>query len=98
MEKRFGVLRTIATIFKIVAWVVLVITIIGFFVALLGSSLFGRGGIASSFLVLIIGVIYFLSLYAFAELIYLFLSIEENVRLIASKSDSSKPEERREQQ
>lgn len=79
MKTRFKALRTIANIFKIVAWLVLVGGIVGFIVTIAAK------GVGFGLLFLLVSIIYFLSLYAFADLIYIFLSIEENVNLIASK-------------
>lgn len=101
MEKRFRALRTIGTLFKVLAWIELVLTIlaslfvaIGGLVGSLGDSVVGQnvpGLAAEGVLValfagagaLIIGVLYFLLLYAAAEGIYVILSIEENTRLTA---------------
>ena len=48
MEKKFKALRTISVIFKILAWIVAVLTIIGFLVMLVGgaalSQISGRYG------------------------------------------------------
>lgn len=47
MEKKFTALRIVSVIFKILAWIVAVLTIIGFIVMLVGgaaiSSMMGRG-------------------------------------------------------
>lgn len=47
MEKKFTALRIVSVIFKILAWIVAVLTIIGFVVMLVGgaamSSMMGRG-------------------------------------------------------
>jgi hypothetical protein len=94
MQPKFKALRTISVIFKILAWVVAVFTIIGFFVMLVGgaalSQLGGRygapgllgplGGVAMAFYILIIGALWFISLLAAADLILVILTIEENTR------------------
>jgi hypothetical protein len=96
MEKKFTALRTISVIFKIIAWIVAALTIIGFLVMLVGGaalSQFGSrygapgmlgplGGIAMAFYILIIGAIWFISLLAGAELILVILAIEENTRTL----------------
>lgn len=47
MEKKFTALRIISVIFKVLAWIVAVVTIIGFIVMLIGGaamgSMMGRG-------------------------------------------------------
>lgn len=100
MEKKFTALRTISVILKIIAWIVAALTIIGFLVMLVGGaalSQFGSrygapsvlgplGGIAVAFYILIIGAIWFISLLAWAEIILVFLAIEENTR--ASKQQA----------
>ncbi len=84
MEKKFAALRTIAVIIKVIAWVFLFLAIVGFIATLVGAGLLGqKGGVGVAIVVLVGGFIYFLFLYAWAELIHLFLSIEENVRSIA---------------
>ena len=94
MQTRFRVLRTIATIFKIVAWIVLVVGLILSFASLalgFGAPMleFGRvpgmgampgGGFGPFIAGLVLTVIYFLTLYAWGEGIHLFLAIEENTR------------------
>ena len=81
METRFLALRTIAVIFKILAWFGGVITIILFFTTVAGISDFSAGGaLLSGLLVLLIGGFYVLMLYAWAEGILVILAIEENTR------------------
>ncbi len=83
MERKFTVLRTIAVLFKLIAWVFLILAIIGFVVSLVGVGIPGqRGGGGVAVLILIGGFIYFLFIYAWAELIHLFLSIEEHIRAL----------------
>ncbi len=92
MEKKFKALRTIAIIFKIISWIVLALTVIMFFVVLLGGSFIGAlageeagpmgalTGVFGSFFVLIYGFFLFIGLYAWAEIIMVLLAIEENTR------------------
>ncbi len=99
MEKRYGVLRFIATLWKVLAWVALVVGILGAIAILVGGfagglldettmrqmglppnfsgAFFGIGGFVG---VLIAAVLQFFGLYAFGEIISVFLSIEENTR------------------
>jgi Zn-dependent protease with chaperone function len=94
MEIKFRALRTISVILKVIAWIVAVLTIIGFLAMLVGgaalSQFGGRygapgmlgplGGVAMAFYILIIGAIWFISLLAGADLILVILAIEENTR------------------
>ena len=94
MQPKFKALRTISVIFKILAWVVAVFTIIGFFVMLVGGAALSQlgsrygapgllgplGGVAMAFYILIIGALWFISLLAAADLILVILTIEENTR------------------
>jgi hypothetical protein len=96
MDRRFMALRIIATVFKILAWLALIFGVLGAIGALLlGFTLSGQEGllglnvagpltgIAMLVVSLIVAIIGFLLLYALAEFIYLFLSIEENTRRTA---------------
>ncbi|HEC78712.1 MAG TPA: hypothetical protein ENI34_06175 [candidate division WOR-3 bacterium] len=98
MEKKFKALRTISIIFKIIAWIIAVFTIIGFIVMLVGGaalSQFGSRygsqapamfgplwGIFMAFYILIVGAISFISFLAAAEMILVILAIEENTRAL----------------
>jgi hypothetical protein len=94
MGKKYTALRIIATIYKILAWLILVLGIIGFIVAIITGSLAGskafRAGIGGGFLgflsgigILIYTIIAFIGLLAFSEAIYVVLDIEENTRKTA---------------
>ena len=98
MEKKFTALRVIGTVFKILAWISLLLGILGAILALvtgfavggqddlLGLGL-GLGGpvaaIAMFIAALIVAIFYFLTLYSVGEAIYLALAIEENTRRTA---------------
>jgi uncharacterized membrane protein len=95
MEKKFTALRVIGTVFKILAWISLLVGVVGAVLALIagitmsGDDLLGLnlGGplaaIAMFLSILIVAVFYFLALYAVGEAIYLALAIEENTRRTA---------------
>jgi hypothetical protein len=96
MDRRFAALRVIGTIFKVVAWIVLILGLLaGVFVLVAGFLLSGQlglagldvggplAGIALFFVILIVSLFGFLSFYAVGESAYLFLSIEENTRRTA---------------
>lgn len=100
MQRRYGVLRLIGTIFKILGILVGLATLIGAigFCALgaMGSSALNQlnqsqfqapgliGSVASGIAVLIVGAIYTLTLYAIGDGISLLLALEENTRLTAT--------------
>ena len=96
MDRRYLALRVIATIVRILAWLALIVGLLVAIGALVAGFLL-RGqpgvtsldlggplvGLAAFFASLILSVLWFLFLYAGAEFIYLFLSIEENSRRTA---------------
>jgi len=97
MEKKYTALRVTSVVFKVLAWIVAVFTIIGFIGMLVGgaalTSFGGRyggpysafGGMYSVFMafgVLIYGVLGFISLLAAADMILVILAIEENTRAL----------------
>lgn len=96
MESRFTALRVIGVVFKILAWLALILGLLGAIGALFAgftlsnqSGLFGfslggpLAGIASFIVVLITAIVNFMLFYAVGESVYLFLSIEENTRRTA---------------
>lgn len=96
MEKRFTALRVIGTVFKVLAWISLLVGILGAVLGLVaGFSLGGEdsllgldlagplGGIAVFIAALIAAILNFLALYAAGEAVYLGLAIEENTRRTA---------------
>ena len=97
MQKRYRVLRIVATIYKVIAWILLVVSVLGGCGAIavgllaggagssstnaLGAMVGGVvGGAITGIVAIFFGVIYFLFLYAFAELIDVGLALEENTR------------------
>ena len=96
MDRRFTSLRVIGTIFKILAWISLIlglISAVGLLIlgltlsgepGLLGLSLSGPlAGLGMFVALTIISVFGFLVLYAIGESVYLFLAIEGNTRRAA---------------
>ncbi len=97
---RFGVLRLLATLFKVIAWITLIGSIVGALgVGVLGSLLQetwfneafvpaflvdGTSGIIVGVVLIVSGILAFLSLFAAAESIQVQLAIEENTRLTAA--------------
>ena len=96
MDRRFTALRIIGTLFKILAWISLILglvaavgmLVVGFILGgqqgPLGLQLSGPlAGIAMFVVLVVISIFSFLSLYAIGESVYLCLSIEENTRRTA---------------
>jgi hypothetical protein len=94
MEKKFKALRIISVLFKVIAWVIAVCTVIGFIGMLVGGAAFSHfgsrygapsmvgpfWGVFMAFYILFIGAISFISFLAGAEMIMVVLAIEENTR------------------
>ena len=101
VEQRYGVLRLIAVVLKVLAWLVLLAGVVFSVVAIvqggalgampgphrMGSAMFG-GGFA-----VVIAVFYFIMLYAWAEGILVVLGIEENTRLTAERLAERGPQQ-----
>jgi hypothetical protein len=96
MDRRFTALRVIGTIFKVLAWIVLILGLLGAIGSLvlgftldtqLGAAGLDLGGplagIVSFIAILVASIVQFLLFYAGGEFLYLFLSIEENSRRTA---------------
>ena len=101
VPQRFGVLRLIGTLLKVVAWIVLVGSILLALTAGLAGpiarqfmgdaglqadllSLGSAGGLIAGVLLMVIGIVLFLTLFAAGENIFLQLAIEENTRMSAA--------------
>jgi hypothetical protein len=105
VPKRFGVYRLAGWLFKIIAWIILVVSVLsaiffGIAAGGAGLQLLGdvfppdspvglllsntAGGVVAGLVVLLVGVLYFLLLYATGESFHLQLALEENTRLTAA--------------
>lgn len=94
MEPKFKTLRIVSVIFKIIAWVIAALTVIGFIAMLVGGAALAQfgsryggfgafgpfGAVGIAFYILLIGAVWFVSLLAGADLIMVILAIEENTR------------------
>ena len=92
MKKRFGVLRVIATILKVLGIVAAALSVLGGIASLVMSFAGGNMwdafgvdansgfffGLLGSFSVVLVGVLYAIMLYGYGEMLLLFLSLEDN--------------------
>lgn len=98
MEKKFRVLRIVGTVYKVLAWLVLAVGVLGGCLTLAGGFVGGAsprselgpvagllGGAFGGLVLIFITFVYFLFLYAFGDMIYLLLALEENTRLTAER-------------
>jgi hypothetical protein len=96
MARQFAALRVVGTILKVLGWLSLIVgVLVAIGVLIFGFALTDQlglpgidlggplAGIAGFVAALVVGILYFLLLYAAGEAIYLFLCIEENTRRTA---------------
>jgi len=81
VERRYGVLRTISAFLNILAWIFLVISVLGGIVAAFGIG--GGEGFLMVLAGILSGVLFFAMFKAYAELLHLAIDIEENTRRTA---------------
>jgi hypothetical protein len=105
MQKKYKVLRIVATIWKVFAWIGLVASVLGgcgtLALGVMGGAAaratdFGLGGglisgLIAALVSIFFGVLYFVSLYAFAELVDVGLALEENTRATAEQLKLMQP-------
>ncbi len=110
MKKRFGVLRVLAIVFKVLGIVAAALAVLGGLISLVISfaggdmwAAFGFdansgffAGLLFSFLIIVVGAFYAISLYGGGELIMLFMSMEENTfntaKMLEEVMKDEKPE------
>jgi hypothetical protein len=107
MNKRFGVLRFLSAILKILGVVVAAMSVIGGIACIglssLGADLFTEMGIDSAtgsyitlfgaFMVVVVGILYAILLYGYGELLMVLVNIEDNTfRTVALLEDVTKEE------
>lgn len=92
MKKRFGVLKMLASILKILGIVVAALSVLGglgtLIISIAGGNIWSSigydansgflVGLIGSFGIVVLGIFYAVILYAYGELLMLFLSMEEN--------------------
>lgn len=91
VERKYGLLRVIALILKVLAWIVLVAGIAGL-IGGLGAA--GRMGAelgvikqmtaAGAWVLPVLAIVWFIQLYAFGSIISLLIDVEENTRAMAA--------------
>jgi len=94
MEQKYKFLHTAATIFKVLAWVALVLGIIGSIAAAASTGIMPRGvgfGILTAVLGIVYSVVSWVALLAIAELLHLFMDLEQNTRETAERLKSGHP-------
>jgi hypothetical protein len=90
MQKKYGFLPFAAKVLRIVAWIVLVVGVIGSIVLGIGNGAAGglAGGILG-FIIAVAGIIFsflaWLFLLTARELLYLLMDVEENTRNTAER-------------
>jgi hypothetical protein len=108
MKRKYGALRTVAVIITIIAWIILIVGVLGSLalglLMILGTTyadgLAGdllAGGVVTAVITIVAGIIvsvlYFVFLLAFAQLIYLLVDVERNTREAAYRLRTGKREE-----
>jgi len=92
MKKRFGVLKVLSTILKILGIVTAALAVLGglitFVMSFAGGDLLGAfgfdatggvlAGLLGAFMIVVFGALYALMLYGYGELIMLLISLEDN--------------------
>ena len=97
VSRKYGFLRAVAIILKLLAWLILLAGIAGGILALvgLGASLTqdlnlpGAVTVLGPAAVMLVGVIWFIQLFAFGSILSLLIDIEENTRALASQTPES---------
>jgi hypothetical protein len=89
VTKKYGVLRVIALILKILAWVALGAGVIGMFVVTSNAGklpdVMRPLATVGTFGSLLLGIVWFVQLFAFGSVISLLIDIEESTRELASR-------------
>lgn len=93
VPRKYGLLRAIAFILKLLGWVVLLAALIGTILLLtgLGGSTASDNQILRSLTAVgvimtpLLGVIWFIQLFAFGSILSLLIDVEENTRALAAQ-------------
>jgi hypothetical protein len=92
VPRKYGLLRAIGTILKVLAWIILVVGIVA---AIAGLFSLGRSTGLTRFVALtgvigapLLSIIWFIQLYAFGSVLSLLIDIEESTRAMAAEPGS----------
>lgn len=94
VPRKYGLLRVIALILKLLSWVVLIGAIVGTVLLVVGVGAAGANdnavlrALTAAGLVAtpLIGVIWFIQLFAFGSILSLLVDVEENTRALAAQA------------
>jgi hypothetical protein len=96
VPQKYGVVRVIALVLKILAWVALVgglVTAVATSVAV-GNVSGSAAGLASAIRSIglivgpVVGIVWFVQLYAFGSILSLLIDIEENTRVLSAEASA----------
>ena len=88
---KYALLRVIATVLKVLGWIVLGVGVIGAIILAVtavprAAAIIPQAvGLAGTGMVALLGVIWFVQLYAFGSILSLLVDIEENTRALAQR-------------
>lgn len=93
VPRKYSLLRLIAFILKLLAWVVLVAAAVGFILLLIGlggsydtdNQILRALGAAGLVVTPLLGVVWFIQLFAFGSILSLLIDVEENTRALAAQ-------------
>ncbi len=92
VPRKYGLLRAIGTIMKVLAWIILVVGIVAAIVGLisLGSSTGLTRSLAYAGVIgaPLLSIVWFVQLYAFGSILSLLIDIEESTRAMAVETGS----------
>ena len=92
VPRKYGLLRAIGTIMKVLAWIILVVGIVAAIVGLisLGSSTGLTRSLAYAGVIgaPLLSIVWFVQLYAFGSILSLLIDIEESTRTMAVETGS----------
>lgn len=94
VPRKYGLLRAIAFVLKLLGWVVLLAALIGTILLLTGlggnatadNQVFRTLAAAGVVVTPLLGVIWFIQLFAFGSILSLLVDVEENTRALAAQT------------
>jgi hypothetical protein len=89
VPRKYGILRVVAVVLKIVAWVVLGAGIVGMIIVLANAGTLPAAlrplASAGTIAVPVIAIVWFVQLFGFGSVLSLLIEIEENTSMIAAR-------------